>query len=249
MESHVMDGAFISQLTSAAVVVYLLQFLKKTVWYQRFATRLPIADAHVHRVVSLLGAFISAIGVHIAFTGNAASGWQFAGTIPPLAVVLHSGWDLLQQFALNQLTYDAVAQKAGTAKGVDFLTTTRPSAGAPAGPGMRFPVILLVAALGAGVLVSSCASFRTLPLVDQVRLELDAAEWGVKADHDFGTNWLSDADVAVFQHIDDTIRQVLATNPTNAKAASRAAAIVERDKLPADSKLRPYVNALVDALG
>lgn len=129
-----------------------------------------------------------------------------------------------------------------------------PTSGATAPPAVSnatrssLTVLALCAVLGAGVLVSSCATFRALPINDQVYLELDAAEWGVKADHDFSVNWLSDADVAVFNHIDDTIRQVLATNPPNAKAAARAAALVELAKLPADSKLRPYVDGFARAL-
>lgn len=163
MESHAMEGAFISQLTSAAVVVYLLQFLKRTSWYPRFAAWLPMADAHVHRVVSVLGAFVSAVGVHIAFSGNAATGWQFAGTIPPLAVLAHACWDWAQQFALNQLTYDAVAQRAGGLKVGELVTLPQVAehADAPLPPlasstasqrGLAIvPVILIVAGLSAGV--------------------------------------------------------------------------------------------------
>lgn len=98
------------------------------------------------------------------------------------------------------------------------------------------------------VLVSNCASFRAKPPKDQVLIELTAAEWGVKADHDFGTNWLSDADVAAFNHIDDTLRQVIAQDPPDLKAAVRAAAQIEDGKLPADSKLHPYIRGIVVAL-
>ena len=161
MEPHMMDGSLISQITSAAMVVYLLQFLKKTAWYPRVAAWLPIADAHVHRLVSLFGAFISAVGVHVAFTGSAAAGWHFAGSIPPIAVLVHSLWDLAQQFALNQLTYDAVAQRAGSKDTVWTVPATA-ATGMPAGPGPRFPAVLLAAVLGAGMLVSSCASSHGL---------------------------------------------------------------------------------------
>jgi hypothetical protein len=114
---------------------------------------------------------------------------------------------------------------------------------------MRLPIVFLAAALGAGVLVSSCATFRALPLKTRVLLELDAAEWGVKADHDFGVNWLSDADVAVFQHIDDTVRQVLAADPPDRKAAAHDTVVIEERKLSIDSKLHPYLRALIAALG
>jgi hypothetical protein len=155
--------------------------------------------------------------------------------------VLSLGWSLWQKYKSRIHFLTALELPAGSDEGAVKAKIAN-------GTGAPLVVLFLAAVLGAGVMVSSCASFRALPLADQVRLELDAAEWGVKADHDFGTNWLSDADVAVFQHVDDTVRQVLATNPPNVKAAARAAAVIELGKLPADSKVRPYVNGLVDAL-
>ncbi len=122
MDTHAMDGAIISQLTSAAIVVYLLQWLKKQDWYAKCVTAIPIDDPTVHRLVSALGAFLSAEGVHFAFTGSASAGWHLSATIPPAAVLLHAFWDWAQQFALNQLTYDAVAQRAGGPKAGVLLT-------------------------------------------------------------------------------------------------------------------------------
>lgn len=135
MDPHGMDGALISQLTSAAIVVYLLQSLKRTGWYTRLAAWMPMKDEHVHRVVSAVGAFLSAEGVHIAFTGDAVAGWHLSATIPPAMVLLHAFWDWAQQFALNQLTYDAVAQRAGTGKPGELVVTLPSSL--PSGPGVQ----------------------------------------------------------------------------------------------------------------
>lgn len=106
-----MDGAISSQLVSAAMVVYGLNTLKRFAWYQAFVKALPMDDAHIHRAVSALGAFLSAVGIHIAFTGSAQAGWSFAGTIPPLAILLHGLWDWFQQFVMNQVFYDVVMKE------------------------------------------------------------------------------------------------------------------------------------------
>lgn len=106
-----MDGAISSQLVSAAMVVYGLNTLKRFGWYQQLVAAIPMDDAHIHRVVSALGAFLSAVGIHIAFTGSAEVGWQFAGTIPPLAVLVHALWDWFQQFVMNQVFYDVVMKQ------------------------------------------------------------------------------------------------------------------------------------------
>lgn len=113
----------------------------------------------------------------------------------------------------------------------------------------RIALVLALAVCAAGMLVSSCATFRALPIRDQVLLELDAAEWGVKADHDFGVNWLSDADVAQFEKLDGIVRDVAEANPPTAKAAAHQAVVsFEARELASDSKLRPYLDALAAAL-
>jgi hypothetical protein len=171
-----MDGAVISQLTSAAIVVYLLQYLKKTAWYPKFAAAVPMDAAHVHRLVSAAGALLSAVGVHIAFTGDVATGWHFAGTIPPLHEIVHSAWDWAQQFALNQLTYDAVLQRAGT-KSIEL--SSLPTSPAPT---MRLPVVLLAAVLGAGVLTSSCTSNKLVNAVNAEHVAVTTVHAVVQAE-------------------------------------------------------------------
>jgi hypothetical protein len=99
---------FGSQAVTALIVVKIIEWMKKTNWYSNFATVMPIDNKWVHRAVSILGALISAVGIHIAFNGDAATGWHFAGTIPPVHTMLEALWDLTQQFVLNEGVFDMV---------------------------------------------------------------------------------------------------------------------------------------------
>lgn len=108
-----MDSTFLSHLSSAAMVIYALQSLKRMGWYQRFAAWMPVDSAWVHRTVSVMGAFLTSVGLDLAIEGNAGVGWHLALTIPPLMTIGHALLDLGNQFALNQLGYDLVAKKAG----------------------------------------------------------------------------------------------------------------------------------------
>lgn len=108
-----MDSTLLNHITSAGLVVYGLQMVKSLPWYHRLTAALPWETAMVHRIVSAIAAFVTAIGIHVAVNGSSALGWQLGATIPPVAVLLHGCWDWANQFCLQQLAYDAVVQKAG----------------------------------------------------------------------------------------------------------------------------------------
>lgn len=106
-----MEVSLLSHFTNSAMIVYLIQWLKGTQRYQRFAAWLPIADTHVHVVMSALGAFATAIGMHGTVKGTSDDGWMLTLAIPPLWIVLHASWDWAQQFALNQLVFAITVQQ------------------------------------------------------------------------------------------------------------------------------------------
>lgn len=109
--------------------------------------------------------------------------------------------------------------------------------------------IALVCLIGGLSVMGGCATLKAQPPQQIVLEALTAAEFGVKADHDFGVNWLSDAEVAQFLKIDQIIRDVIAANPQTALAGAKAAiASFERNELAPDSKLRPYLDALLTVL-
>ncbi len=99
---------FGSQIVSSLLVVKFLEWLKTTGWYQNFATAMPMNNRRVHQIVSAVGAFISALGIHIAFQGTWHDGWHFAGTIPAGPELVQALWAWAQQFMLNQGIFDIV---------------------------------------------------------------------------------------------------------------------------------------------
>lgn len=99
----------LSQLTSSAMVIYALQMIKKSSWFPW----LTAETKTLNRVVGFLGAGLTAVGIHFAFDVQAGvfviSGLTAAG-------LLHGAWHWAQQYALQQLAYDAaVAQKGAPA--------------------------------------------------------------------------------------------------------------------------------------
>jgi len=109
-----MEVSILSHVTNAALVVYTLKWLRGTKRYQRFAEWLPCENAKVHRAMSFLGAIASAGGMHGSIEGHAGIGWHLAADIPPLWVILHSSWDVIQQMMLNQVVF-ALAEKEKSA--------------------------------------------------------------------------------------------------------------------------------------
>lgn len=100
MNEHV----FISQLTSAAIVVYGIQKLKEAKWF-------PWLTDTTHTLTRITSAFlavIGAIGVHVAFD-------QHSGilTVTGLTVttILSGAWHWANQYALQQMIYDSVLNK------------------------------------------------------------------------------------------------------------------------------------------
>lgn len=131
-----LETSILSHLTNSALVVYALEFLKRTRWYRRFAAWLPIEEKKVHVCMSALGAAATGIGMHGAIEGSAVLGWHLSFTIPPLWVILHAAWDWGQQLALNQIVFAlAVQQKqaapVATVPIGDGATVTAPLTGKP----------------------------------------------------------------------------------------------------------------------
>jgi hypothetical protein len=125
------ETSILSHLTNSMLVVTLLQYLKGTVWYTRFASALPIADSKVHVVMSGIGAFAAAVGMHGAVKGSSGVGWEIALAIPPLWVLLHSIWDWGQQLALNQLIFAITVQQKKAAPVITEVVTPKVSVTAP----------------------------------------------------------------------------------------------------------------------
>jgi len=110
-----MEVSLLSHLTNSALIVYLLQYFKRTGWYRRFARWLPMEEQKVHVLMSAVGAFATSIGMHGAAEGSSSIGWTLTLVVPPLWVLFHALWDFMQQMALNQLVFALAVQQHAAA--------------------------------------------------------------------------------------------------------------------------------------
>lgn len=97
-----------TQFTSSAVVVYLMQKVKSASWF-------PLVQegrALVNRIVSIGAAFLVAVGVSWSWSLNPTNGTHTL-TIVNLSIftVLHGAWHWLNQYALQETIYQAAVNK------------------------------------------------------------------------------------------------------------------------------------------
>src|SRR2546427_633483 len=81
-----------AQITASAVIVWVFRTLEG-----RFPT-LAQAAPWVKRTITFIMAGVAAAGIHVSYSITAG------GTIalPPLAVILHGGWDWLRSVAVQE---------------------------------------------------------------------------------------------------------------------------------------------------
>lgn len=98
-----MENELVSQVTSAAIVVYLLQSLKRSQWLPW----LTMESARLNHFVAVGAAAVSAVGVHVAYSADEGTLLVTGLTASSL---LHSIWHIANQYALQRITYDAVVK-------------------------------------------------------------------------------------------------------------------------------------------
>ena len=97
-----------AHLTTGAVVVYVLEWLKRAGW-----CRVISADTGaLNRLLSGVAAALMAFGINA--TGDASVGWTIH--VPSVAVLVAGLWEFSKQFVVQQLVYDGIVQKAGVVK-------------------------------------------------------------------------------------------------------------------------------------
>ncbi len=134
-----METSLLSHVTNSALVVYLLQYLKGTEWYTRMAQNLPMAERRVHFLVSAIGAFAAALGMHWAVEGSSGAGWSITLAIPPLWALFHAAWDGAQQLALNQIVFAIAVQQKAAAPVLTQVVTPKVSVTTPLADKMKEP--------------------------------------------------------------------------------------------------------------
>lgn len=102
-----MDTEVMSTLTSAGMIFYFMRYLKTFDAYGQFVKAFPLADRWVHRMVAGMGSLIAALGMTVAYHGDASTGWQINISVPNLETLLHAGWQWVQVFTAQQMAYDA----------------------------------------------------------------------------------------------------------------------------------------------
>lgn len=95
-----MSGDTMAHVTGAALLCYLLDWLKRQQWFPW----LHFDSGKLNRWVSVIGAFFLAVGIE--WTGDAGAGWTIH--IPPLTVVLSACLEWGKQFATQQVLFDVV---------------------------------------------------------------------------------------------------------------------------------------------
>lgn len=118
-----MDSDVTAHVTTGAVVVYAIEWLKRAGWFRW----LTADSGTVNRVVSAIAAAAMAFGIHA--TGDASTGWVIH--VPSVAVLLAGVWEWATQFVIQQLIFDGVVQQAGSgqAKSPPAALTLPPPAG------------------------------------------------------------------------------------------------------------------------
>jgi hypothetical protein len=102
------SNVVMTQITSSAVVVYLIQKLKAASWF-------PLAQAGrtwANRIISAGMAAVTALGV--SYTWNPQTRGLLL-TIPTLSVAAIGFWHWLNQYVTNELVYRVAVPGAGAA--------------------------------------------------------------------------------------------------------------------------------------
>lgn len=92
-----------AHLTTGAAVVYFIEWLKRQGWCPWVT---PSSDA-VNRLVSLGGAVIAVMG--ISFTYDPMAGGAIM--LPPLSVLAVGAWEVVKQYSLQQVLFDAAIRQ------------------------------------------------------------------------------------------------------------------------------------------
>lgn len=92
-----------THLTTGAVVVYLVEWLK----HQSWCRWLTADTSTVNRVVS--GVAAAAVAFGVTWTGDADTGWTIH--VPMLTALVSGLWEWAKQWTLQQVLYDAAIKK------------------------------------------------------------------------------------------------------------------------------------------
>jgi len=90
-----------AHVTTGAVIVYLLEWLKRSGWCP-----LTTETKHLNRLLSGLLAVVAALGIQWSY--DPATGGVIH--LPALAMLVTSGWEVIKQFTVQQLIWDGIVE-------------------------------------------------------------------------------------------------------------------------------------------
>ena len=101
-----MTDHILSQISTSAMIVYGLEWLKMCKWFRW----LDLESKKLNRIVAVILSGLGAIGVHGEFDPGAGT---LLITGLSTVTILHGLWDWAQAFVTQQVIYDGVVQKSG----------------------------------------------------------------------------------------------------------------------------------------
>lgn len=111
-----------TQFTSSAAVVFLMQKLKNASWF-------PLVQEgkqKLNRLISIFSAALVTIGISWTWSLDQATGTHtFAIMGLSWMAALHGAWHWLNQYALQETVYQATSNKAGTGSAVPPAATPK----------------------------------------------------------------------------------------------------------------------------
>lgn len=110
----------ITQFTSSAIVVYIMQKLKSASWFPF----LQHGQAAVSRIVSIALAGATAIGINYSWNPSTRG---LLITIPTLAGLALGLWHWLSQYATNEILYQATVNKVSVTHAANSDTPVMPA--------------------------------------------------------------------------------------------------------------------------
>jgi hypothetical protein len=114
-----------SHFTSAALVVWIMQVLKKATWFPWLQMQ---GQAELKRFVSLVGALAAHTGINYAWHANLAAqgGYQLLVTIPPLSFIVQFVWRWIGQYVMQEGWYKLVYERLSVPGVQNPLTAPKP---------------------------------------------------------------------------------------------------------------------------
>ena len=97
----------VTEFTTSAVAVWLLQKLKSASWFPLVAA----GKVWFNRIASILLAGVGAIGIGYTWAPNPNGGHVLTIAIPTLSVMALGAWHWLNQYVMQETIYQAAVNK------------------------------------------------------------------------------------------------------------------------------------------